>query len=167
MKQSLSGWDGRWRSPAFWFATGLGSGLLRPAPGTWGSLLGIVTGYGLISAGFSIGWFTALTVAVSGAGIISVNRIEKAAGVHDAPEIVIDEIAGQWIALFPFFFFPANPLLLLFAFGLFRLLDILKPWPIGWLDRKINGGFGVMIDDIVAGILTSIGIGIFLLFVMQ
>lgn len=163
MKQSLKGWPERWRSLSFWFAVGLGSGLAKPAPGTWGSLFAFVLGYFAFEYGVSIQVFFGAIVLVSLLGTLAINQIEKLSGIHDAPEIVIDEVAGMWIALLPFFHLEMTWMTLLLAFGLFRFFDIVKPWPIGWLDKRINGGFGVMIDDIVAGVFTVIGIEIFFL----
>ena len=161
MKQSLETWPNRWRSPAFWMAVGFGSGLLKPAPGTWGSLLALVLGYGMVVQGVTIEVFAAAIVGVSVVGTLTINRIEKLSGVHDAPEIVIDEVAGMWIAMLPLWHLGADYILVVLAFILFRIFDILKPWPIGWLDKQVSGGFGVMVDDIVAGILAAAGIEIF------
>ncbi len=166
MKQSLDSWQGRWRSPAFWLAVFFGSGLMRPAPGTWGSLAALLAGYGMIAAGATLPLFVFAIVLVTLLGTLAINRIEVSSGIHDAPEIVIDEVAGMWIAMVPCYFLPASPYLFVTAFILFRIFDILKPWPIGWLDQKVGGGFGVMIDDIVAGIFAVIGIGILSAFLL-
>ena len=152
MKQSLSSWGGRWRSVPFWLATGLGSGLIRPAPGTWGSLFGLAAGYGLITFGVNIWLFISLIIGVTLIGNYVIDEIEKASGVHDAPEIVIDEVAGMWIALLPVFHIANAELVFIATFILFRVFDIWKPFPIGWVDTKVNGGFGVMADDLIAGI---------------
>lgn len=154
-KQSLSGWDGRFKSLAFWWSVGLGSGLLRPAPGTWGSLVGLGLGYGLLMSPFAP-WllvFGALVITV--VSIKSISVIERETGVHDAPEIVIDEIAGQWLAMLPLAFLPHGWIEVWLSFLFFRLFDILKPWPIGPLDKKVSGGFGVMVDDLVAGVIAA------------
>lgn len=160
MKQRLDGWQGRWRSPAFWLAVFFGAGLLRPAPGTWGSLAALGAGYWIIAAGAGLAVFAGAILIVTLLGTIAINAIEKTTGIHDAPEIVIDEVAGMWIAMLPVYLLPANPWLFVAAFVLFRIFDIIKPWPIGWLDKKVSGGFGVMVDDIVAGVFAFIGIGI-------
>ena len=160
MKGTLSSWDARRQSPAYWLAVLFGAGLLRPGPGTWGSLAALVAGYGLIATGLNMVDFIAAIIAVTLVGTVVIDRIETNSGVHDAPEIVIDEVAGQWVALLPIYLLPADPILFVAAFVLFRIFDILKPWPIGWLDRRISGGFGVMVDDIVAGIFAFVGIGL-------
>ena len=156
-KISLTNWEKRFLSIEFWFATALGAGLLKPAPGTWGSLAGIFVAVGALSTGLNGYIFLAILFLTFLAGTAAINRIEKQAGIHDAPEIVIDEVVGQWIPLIPLFS-AGNALdgptwfYLLAAFILFRGFDIIKPWPIGWIDSKITGGFGVMIDDIIAGL---------------
>ncbi|WCL52934.1 phosphatidylglycerophosphatase A family protein [Gimibacter soli] len=156
MKQSLGAWDDRYKSLAFWIATFFGSGLLKPAPGTWGSLAGLAAGMLLIAAGIDeaqlIGFIAALTIA----GSKAINAIEAKTGIHDAPEIVIDEVAGIWIALLPVMAMGITWQEAAAAFTLFRLFDIWKPWPISWIDRHVHGGFGVMADDLVAGILAAI-----------
>lgn len=166
MKQSLDSWQDRWQSPAFWVAVFFGSGLIRPAPGTWGSLAALLAGYGMIAAGATLLFFIVAIVLVTLLGTLAINRIEASSGIHDAPEIVIDEVAGMWIAMVPYYFLPASPYPFVVAFILFRIFDILKPWPIGWLDQKVGGGFGVMIDDIVAGVFAIIGIGILSTFLL-
>ncbi len=167
MKQRLETWDGRWKSPSFWLAVFFGAGLLRPAPGTWGSLAALAVGYGLIASGLGVWLFCAAILLVTAAGTIAINAIERETGIHDAPEIVIDEVSGMWIALLPSYFLPSLPWLFVAAFILFRVFDIIKPWPIGWLDRKVGGGFGVMLDDIVAGIFSVIGIILLSAFLLQ
>jgi len=74
-------------------------------------------------------------------------------GVHDPGSIVIDEVVGQWLTLLTA---PLNPLAYVIGLLAFRVFDILKPWPIGWLDRHVRNGFGVMIDDVVAAIYAGI-----------
>ncbi|PCI64492.1 MAG: phosphatidylglycerophosphatase A [Kordiimonadales bacterium] len=155
-KETLSNWDGRFKSIAYWWAVGFGSGLMRPAPGTWGSLLGLVFGYGILQLPFAFALLLGGAAFVTALSIWSINAIEAATGVHDAPEIVIDEIAGQWIAMAPLALLPYDWRALALSFVLFRIFDIIKPWPIGPLDKKVSGGFGVMIDDIVAGIIAAL-----------
>lgn len=166
MKQSLTVWSGRWRSLSFWFSVGLGSGLIRPAPGTWGSIFALVLGYFALEYAVSLQTFLIAIALVLLFGTLAINQIEKLSGIHDAPEIVIDEVAGMWVAMLPFFHLEMNWMTLAIAFGLFRFFDIVKPWPIGWLDKRISGGFGVIIDDIVAGLFAVVGIEIFFLLAM-
>ncbi|NVJ99113.1 MAG: phosphatidylglycerophosphatase A [Alphaproteobacteria bacterium] len=162
-KQSLRTWQGREKTFSFWLVTVIGTGMLRPAPGTWGSLAGLAAGYIMIANGVDqielAAWAIGLTIISSR----MIDSIEAITGIHDAPEIVVDEVAGQWLALLPLIAYVDSPLLFGLAFLLFRLFDIVKPWPIGWLDRKVNGGFGVMIDDLVAGILAAITLWVLLI----
>jgi len=155
-KSSLTGWHDRFRSPAFWWVVGLGSGLLRPAPGTWGSLTGLLIGALLLKAPEPLAVIVGASIVTTLLSIWAINRIEANTGVHDAPEIVIDEFVGQWLALLPLVLWPESWISLALAFLLFRLFDILKPWPISWLDKHVSGGFGVMIDDIIAGLLAAL-----------
>ena len=155
-KQTLSNWSERFKNPAYWWSVGFGSGLIKPAPGTWGSLAGLFIGWLLLQlpfAAISLLLATTITTLVS---VFAINQIERKTGIHDAPEIVIDEFAGQWIALLPLALTEFSFIDLASAFILFRFYDIIKPWPIGWLDKRVSGGFGVMIDDLVAGLFAAI-----------
>lgn len=135
------------RDPRVLVACGFGCGFLPKAPGTWGSILGV----GL--------WFLVpddllwqIVVCTGGflLGSWLVERVCQRYGVIDAPEIVFDEIVGVWIALIGV---PFDIGWLLYGFVWFRLFDILKPWPVGWADRSLKGGIGVMVDDVLAGLL--------------
>lgn len=146
-----------------WIATVLGVGYLKPAPGTWGSLAALPMFWALHQLG---GWPFALvaTIAVVFVGVWAIRRETDGKDNHDPSEIVIDEVAGQWIALLPVSVGAAaagSDVLALYpgwisAFILFRLFDIWKPGPVGWADRK-NTAWGVMLDDVFAGILAAIG----------
>ena len=155
-KQSLQNWESRHKSLAYWVAVFGGSGLLRPAPGTWGSLAALLAGFiMLVGMKFSIPYFLISIILVTLIGTKAINHIESRTQVHDAPEIVIDEVAGLWISLLPLYSIGFHPVWFFAAFILFRFFDIVKPWPIGWLDKYIAGGFGVMADDIVAGLFAA------------
>ncbi|WP_262695144.1 phosphatidylglycerophosphatase A family protein [Kordiimonas aquimaris] len=156
MKQSLSSWNTRFSSPAYWIAVGFGSGLLRPAPGTWGSLAALAIAHLFYEIGIGATELFVIIIAATVIGTYAIDHIERETGVHDAPEIVIDEFAGQWLALLPLFYSVASIEKIIAAFVLFRIFDIWKPYPIGWLDRKVSGGFGVMVDDLVAGVYALI-----------
>lgn len=121
------------------------------APGTFGTLAAIPV-YLLMSE-LSLWIFIAITAVISVAGIYICDYTSKALGVHDHSGIVIDEIAGYLITMIAV---PAEWLWILLGFILFRIFDILKPWPISWLDKKVSGGFGIMIDDVLAGIFALI-----------
>lgn len=135
-------------NPAILLATVFGIGWLPKAPGTWGSLAALPAGWWLMSQGGP--WILAIAAAVVfGVGIWACAGYSKATGTHDAGACVIDEVVGQWLVLLVT---PLDPLFYLGAFFLFRIFDILKPWPTGWADRTIDGGLGVMVDDVLAGI---------------
>ncbi|WP_457594061.1 phosphatidylglycerophosphatase A family protein [Hydrogenimonas sp.] len=129
------------------FLAGLGSGLLPKAPGTWGSLVGLVLGAAILSY-FPIETLFLLTLLVTLVGVKQIDRYEARTGVHDDKKIVIDEIAGIWLALC---FSGASAAALVLSFLFFRLFDIWKPSIIGRIDREAPGGWGVMGDDLVAG----------------
>ena len=136
------------RDPVHFLAFGFGSGLARKAPGTFGTLAAIPL-Y-LLLAGLPLAGYTLAVALAFLLGIWLCGRASADLGVHDHPGIVWDEFVGLWVALWAV---PLDWLWLLLGFGLFRLFDILKPWPIGPLDRRGSGGFGIMIDDIVAGLM--------------
>ncbi|MCJ9428790.1 phosphatidylglycerophosphatase A family protein [Kordiimonas marina] len=154
-KISLRTWPERHKSPAFWVVTFFGSGLLKPAPGTWGSLAALIAGYGLLVAGTGPVLMTVLVAALTLVSAKLIDGIEAKTRIHDAPEIVIDEVAGLWLALLPLTHQPPHILPLIAAFLLFRVFDILKPWPICWLDTHVKGGLGVIVDDLVAGLFAA------------
>lgn len=146
----------KFADPAILVSTWFGSGLLRPAPGTVGSLAALPFGY-VIGTYLGIwGLIAAIVLAFAG-GIYAVHQLEKQPGAdHDSPSVVIDEVIGVWIAGIPAAFYPQ---LWIPAFFLFRFFDVLKPWPISFLDRKVSGAFGVIIDDMVAGVIAMLGVG--------
>lgn len=133
--------------PVHLLALGFGSGLLRPAPGTWGTLA-VVPLY-LLMAQLSIEAYLLILFFVCFFGIWICGRCAEDVGVHDHPAIVWDEFAGYLVTMLLI-----EPTLLnvVAGFALFRFFDIVKPWPIGFFDRKIRGGFGIMFDDILAGL---------------
>lgn len=138
---------GDWRCA---LALGFGSGLLRPAPGTWGTLAALPVAWALMH--LSPLWCVPLLLAAAGVGIHLCGYTAGVLGVHDHPAIVWDEFVGVWLAVA---FLPPTWLNLLLGFCLFRLFDILKPWPIGWLDKQVSGGLGIMLDDALAGIAAA------------
>jgi len=125
-------------------------GHLRPAPGTIGSLAALGTGYALAS--YSLGALVASILAVIILGVFAADCHSRITGKKDASEVIIDEVAGQWI---PLVIIPLDPYWYLAAFLLFRFFDITKIGPVG-LAEKLSGGVGVMADDIVAGFLTAL-----------
>ena len=125
-------------------------GHLRPAPGTIGSAVGVVTGYVIASYGTEI--LAASTFFVMAIGILAADAHSQATGRKDAPEVIIDEVAGQWIALI---ILPLDLWWFAAAFVLFRFFDITKIGPVGMAER-LSGGVGVMADDFVAGLLAAL-----------
>ncbi len=140
--------------PAFVLATWFGSGLLPKIPGTWGSAAALPFAWIIAWYGGPWALFAAAIVAFV-VGIWAADLYGRHSGVKDAGPIVIDEVAGQWLTLAPF---APEPVTYLAGFVLFRLADIAKPWPANWADRKLNGGLGVMLDDIVAGIYAGLAL---------
>jgi len=137
--------------PLQFFAFGFGSGLSPWAPGTVGTLVA-VPAYLLVSD-LSLPLYTAFIAVMTVLGIWFCEAASKELGVHDHPGIVWDEFVGYWITLWAL---PATWTWIIAGFVVFRVFDIIKPWPIGPLDKKVKGGFGIMIDDIVAGILACV-----------
>lgn len=145
-------------------ATVLGVGYVRPAPGTWGSLVALPWAWLLhVLGGFPLLLFG--IVAAFACGWWATARMTRGTANHDPSEIVIDEVAGQWIALLPLSHAAWSmqiDILALWpgwvaAFLLFRLFDILKPGPVGWADRR-GDPLGVMLDDVIAGGFAAIGV---------
>jgi phosphatidylglycerophosphatase A len=141
---------------ASWSATWFGAGLLPWAPGTWGSLVALPLAWLLMATGGAL-LLLAAAVLVFALGLWAADRYMKAVGVHDPGAIVIDEVAGQWLTLAVA---PLDPLAYLLGFVLFRIADVLKPWPANWLDRRVGGAFGVMIDDVAAAVYAGGVLGI-------
>ncbi len=128
-------------------ATGAGSGYLPGAPGTWGSLAGVLLW--LAVGRLALAPYLAMLLSLLVIGVIAAGAAEKIVDRPDPGLVVIDEIAGQLIVLTGA---PLQLPVLIAAFVLFRFFDILKPFPAGWLDRHIHGGPGIMLDDVVAGL---------------
>lgn len=139
------------KNPNHLFAFGFGSGLAPKAPGTFGTLAAIPFFLLLQSLSWPI-YLSWLLVAFA-LGVMWCDRSSKALGVHDHGGIVWDEFVGFWLTMF---MAPTGWVWILIGFVLFRFFDILKPWPINWLDKKVHGGFGIMIDDVLAGIYALI-----------
>ena len=138
--------------PFHWLAFGLGSGLAPKAPGTFGTIAALPVWW-LLLDGVPLLPYLGILIAGFAFGVLICERTSDHLGVHDHGGIVWDEWIGMWIALL---LVPTGWLWVLYAFVLFRVFDILKPWPIGWLDRRVKGGFGIMIDDVLAGIMALV-----------
>jgi phosphatidylglycerophosphatase A len=145
--------------PASLIATWFGSGLLPWAPGTWGSLAALPFAWAIASLFgeralllaaaivFFIGWWAA-------------HRVARDSGIEDPGSVVVDEVAGQWLALVVT---PPSWVGYIAGFLLFRLFDITKPWPARWFDRHVGGGLGIMADDIAAGFYAATALLVLLL----
>jgi phosphatidylglycerophosphatase A len=146
--------------PAVVLATWFGAGLLPIAPGSWGALAALpiawairslfgVAGLGIAAAMiFAVGWWAAATIA-------------QACAAEDPSALVIDEVAAQWLVLLPA---PLDPLAWALAFLLFRIFDIWKPWPVRWADRRVGGGLGIMLDDLLAAVYAVLVLSVLLAF---
>lgn len=134
-------------NPNHLFAFGFGSGLAKKAPGTFGTLAAIP--FFLLLQNLSWPLYLSWLLVTFALGVLWCDRSSKAMGVHDHGGIVWDEFVGFWITMF---MAPTGWVWVVIGFVLFRFFDILKPWPINWLDKKVHGGFGIMIDDALAGI---------------
>ena len=136
-------------SPSGFLAFGFGSGLSPFAPGTLGTLVAIPFAFVLKSLPIAVFWIALLLLFLAGVKLCT--HVSHKLGVHDHGGIVWDEMVGYWLAVA---FLPLQWNWLLAAFVLFRFFDIVKPWPIRQIDRKVGGGFGIMIDDVVAALFT-------------
>ena len=138
-------------SPVHILAFGFGTGLAPKAPGTVGSLIGIL--FAWLALPLAMEWRVGIGIAIVAAGVWICGESARRIGVHDHPGIVWDEIAGMYLTLLVV---PPQMLLWALSFGLFRLFDIWKPWPIRDLDHRLSGGAGIMLDDLVAALYAAL-----------
>lgn len=140
------------------FLTFGGAGLSPKAPATIGALASLPVGIAILHY-FGMETLFMLTLAVTIIGVLEINKDEKATGIHDPDYIVIDEAAGMWLSLmiavstantmsYPY----AVTMAVILSFAAFLLFDTWKPSTIGWIDRELKGGLGVMLDDVLSGI---------------
>jgi len=134
-------------------ATWFGAGLLPKAPGTWGSLTALPFAWAILHFG-GVWWLAGGALAVFLVGWWASAVYVTGSGQDDPGAVVIDEVAGQWLTLLP----AATTVWWhwLVGFALFRFFDIVKPWPVGWADRRVKGGLGVMVDDVIAGVYAGV-----------
>lgn len=137
-----------WWHPAALIATGFGVGHLPWVSGSWGSLLALVCGWEIAAAGGRVALAGAAVIAFA-PGCWASARIAKTSGMHDPRFVVIDEIAAQWLVLLAA---PLDWRWYAAGFLLFRLFDIVKPWPIRAIERRVAGGLGIMLDDVMAAL---------------
>ena len=138
-------------NPIFLLAFGFGSGFAPKAPGTAGTLLAVLIHLILVNLP---PWIHGTIIfAAFFIGIWVCGRTAEYLGVHDHEGIVWDEFVGYWVMMF---LVPSNWLWVSFGFVLFRILDIFKPWPISVVDRQVGGGLGIMLDDLLAGVMGAV-----------
>jgi len=135
-----------WRNPVHFLAFGFGSGATSVAPGTVGTLAALIPYYFMQQ--LSQPAYLLMLVVTALLGIYLCGKTARDIGVHDHGGIVWDEFVGMWLTMFAA---PSGWLWVVIGFVLFRFFDIVKPMPIGWLDKRVHGGTGIMLDDIVAG----------------
>lgn len=140
-----------WRNPWHFLAFGFGSGLARKAPGTWGTLAAMP--FVPLLQTINLPLALAFIALASVFGVWLCGKVADDLGVHDHGGIVWDEFVGIWITLV---LLPASWGWWLAGFIAFRFFDILKPWPISVLDRRVGGGLGIMLDDILAGVMAAL-----------
>lgn len=136
-----------WRNPVHFIAFGFGSGAAPKAPGTFGTLAALPLWWLLSQLSFDAYLLVVLVAFI--VGIWLCQKTSDDIGVHDHGGIVWDEFVGLWIALIAV---PSHWFWVLLGFVLFRLFDIWKPWPIRQIDRRVEGGLGIMLDDVIAGV---------------
>jgi phosphatidylglycerophosphatase A len=137
--------------PAGWIATGFGVGLAPVAPGTVGSAVALLP-YWLWLRDLPIAGYLVVVALVFVLGVVASRIVVARTGAQDPGFIVVDEFVGQWLALT---FAPRAWWWAAAGFALFRLFDVWKPWPVSWADRHVHGGFGVMLDDALAGVMAG------------
>lgn len=139
------------KHPAGWLATGLGVGLAPRAPGTVGSIAALAPWLFLRELPLPV--YVAVLGAFFAFGCWAARWVIRRTGVQDPGVVVLDEFVGMWITLAAA---PAGWVWMLVGLLLFRLFDVLKPWPVSWADRRIKGGFGAMFDDALAGVFALV-----------
>ena len=139
------------KDPVLFLAFGFGSGLSKYMPGTMGTVAAVPLYWALMQTNSWL--YLAATVLCTVLGVFICDQAAKKLDVHDFGGIVWDEVAGFLITMC---WIPFSWQSMLAGFVLFRFFDILKPWPIKWLDRHVAGGFGIMLDDVVAGIFAAL-----------
>ncbi len=138
----------RFGRPVTWIATFGGVGLFPIAPGTLASLVALFPAWGIVRVAGSVALGIA-GVLIFSLGVWAAGAYSRDQGIADPGQVVIDEVAALWLILA---FLPLDFAAYLLGFLAFRIFDIVKPWPIGWADRNVSGGIGIMLDDLLAGI---------------
>lgn len=142
--------------PAGWIACGFGSGLVSRAPGTAGSLAALLPWLALRELPWP--YYIAVIALAFALGVWACDWAVRVLKIGDPGAVVWDEFVGQWLALAPLLWM-SRPWWWIFAgFILFRIFDIAKPWPVSWADAHVHGGFGVMLDDVIAGLYAALAL---------
>ena len=138
------------KHPIHWLAMGFGTGLAPKAPGTFGTLATLP--FILLTVSQNLMIKACILLLICLAGIWICGQSAKALGAHDHGSIVWEEIAGFYLTML---LVPVTWRTLLLGFVLFRFFDIIKPWPIKYLDQQVEGGLGIMLDDVIAGVFAG------------
>ena len=150
-----------WRNPVHWLSFGFGSGASPVVPGTMGTVIAIPI-Y-LVAFPLPSILYILLTLVMFAVGVWLCEKTSHALGVHDHPSIVWDEIVGYMITMYAA---PAGWMWVLIGFVLFRIFDIVKPWPVSLADQKISNGFGIMLDDVLAAVYAWIVMHLLIAYIM-
>ncbi len=146
--------------PAGWIASGFGAGFSPFASGTVGSAVALVPWFAL--RGLPAWTWLAIIVVAFAIGVWASQVIVQRLRIEDPGVIVWDEFVGQWITLWPLLLWPRGPAWIGVGFVLFRVFDVWKPWPVSWADGHVKGGFGAMLDDVLAGVYAALVLGLLL-----
>ena len=138
-------------NPIYFLAFGFGSGFLPKAPGTFGTLAAMPLYLLLVS--FPVWLYAVLLVIAFCLGILICGKTSEYLRTHDHSGIVWDEFVGYWITMF---MAPVSWVWMFVGFFIFRIFDIFKPWPIKKIDKHVKGGLGIMLDDVLAGIMGAL-----------
>ena len=143
--------------PAGWIALGFGAGLSPLAPGTAGSLAALLPW--LLLRELAWPYYLLATLLAFALGVWACGWLVRTVRIGDPSSAVFDEFVGQWLALLPLQWLPGGCMWILCGFILFRIFDVWKPWPVSWADARVEGGLGVMLDDVVAGVYAALALG--------
>lgn len=144
--------DGVFEKPLYFAAFGFGTGVIPFAPGTFGTLFAAFL-YALLPQSLSFVSHLVITIFVTLASIYICDRVSREIDTHDHPGMCIDEFPGFFVSML---FAPSGLIGLVSAFLLFRFFDIIKPWPINWIDKHVHGGIGMVLDDVMAGVFVCV-----------
>lgn len=143
--------EGVFEKPLYFIAFGFGVGIIPFAPGTFGTLFAAFL-YSLLPI-LSFSSHLIITVFITIISIFICDKVSREIELHDHPGMCLDEFPGFFVSML---FAPAGWVGLISAIILFRIFDIIKPWPINWIDKNVHGGFGMVLDDVLAGVYVSV-----------